>query len=240
MEARPKMPNKAKSSFEIFQQEHISQAKKKHSETKEEGKPMFNTNEAKEMAQKLWNEMNNESKAVYVKKEEEDKIRYDQAVAEYTRLNPVVPKNARSSYAIFAHETGRAPGKKRGPESPDWKTMSDEDRKPYEEKAVQDKIRHTREYAEYVKKCEAVGKSPEVKSPPKQKSSSNAQNLELCMKKLKEHGIEPPVKNVVKRKASATPNPRSRKSSKSEAPSVSVAVEQPVEDSDSSSDESDC
>lgn len=225
-----KMPNKSKSAFNFYSAEHIATRKKQLTETKQP----VDSAELKQQAEAAWDALSMDDRAVYYQKEKDDKLRYDAALLEYNRTNPKAPKQPRSAYHIYCKQTGRAPGKRKSTDetAPVWTKLGAEEKKKFEDLAVLDKTRFETEYTLYAERCTAVGRTPEPREIQRKAKQGDRRIQELESLLEKQNIPIPPLVAAKRQKVE-----RSKKTEDSKQ--VSAAAEKPMDESDSSSEESD-
>jgi hypothetical protein len=232
-----KAPNRAKTALDFFTTEHVSTQRKLATE---QGRTVVIL-ELKEEAKLKWEEVLNKEK--YFEMEAKDKIRYEQAFAEYVHNNPKPPKPAKSAYQSFCKATGHLPGKRKEEDAslPNWTTLTEEEKKEYEEDAAKDKPRFDREYAEYEEKCRAIGKNPEDYAKPK-KAHASESAAEMYKQVLLKNGIEVPevTETRKRRKTSGGAKPVSKPSGKAvSVPKVATHAVEQIANASSDDSESD-
>jgi hypothetical protein len=232
-----KAPNRAKTALDFFTTEHVATQKKLATE---QGKTVV-VLELKEEAKLKWEEVQNKDK--YFELEAKDKVRYEQAFAEYVHNNPKPPKPAKSAYQSFCKKTGHLPGKRREEDMslPNWTTLTEEEKREYEEDAAKDKPRFDREYAEYEAKCHAIGKNPEDYAKPK-KTHNSESAAEMYKQVLLKNGIEVPevTETRKRRKTGGVAKPASKPTAKAvAAPKIATHAAEQIANESSDDSESD-
>jgi hypothetical protein len=234
-----KSPNRAKSALDFFTSEHVNSRKKSLTELKQ----TVDVKELKEEAKLKWEELENKEK--YFEMEAVDKVRFEQAFAEFTRNNPKPPKSARSGYQSWCRQTGHLPGKSRGENSslPNWTTLTEDEKKVYEKDAAKDKERFNKEWADYEEKCRAIGKTPEDPSKPKKTHGREQSTAEAYRQALLKNGIEvPEIEEPKKRRKTGTgaaKKPASKPASKAASAKVATAAVEALAAESSDDSESD-
>ncbi len=227
-----KQPHKSKSALEFFSTEYYNMRKKEMLELKQT--PVLV--EIKKEAQGKWDVLSNEEKQKYVEQSEKDQVRFDRAFAEYTLNNPKMPKAPKTAYQVFCAKFNRLPGKRKetiDPAVPNWSTFSAEEKKEYQDLAELDKPRFEKEYAEYVLKCEAIGKTPQPVDKPRKSKNEAAELLEKCKAEMSKHGLTiPQAVQSRKRRKTAVSKPKQEKAESATCAAVETMVES-SDDSDS-------
>jgi hypothetical protein len=230
-----KKPNRAKTAFEFFSNEFTATRKKELAATKT---PAV-AEELKAEAKTTWEAADAAFREKYETQEAADKIRFDNAMAEYTKNNPKPPKPAKTAYQVFCSKVGLLPGKKKDDQSlPNWSTFSDEDKKVYEDEAARDKPRFAKEYEEYVAHCKLIGKNPDEVVKTKKSALEIAEHaLEVLRADYQKTGRELPPGAMTstrkRRKPSAESKPSKQQAPKRTAPAVEALAEESSEESES-------
>jgi len=118
-------------------------------------------------AREAWDTMTSEEKAPYQAQAAEDRLRFERERTEYLMKNPPRPKNPRNPYNIYCQEY---PDKNTRPA---WKSLTDEQKAPYEQKAEADKGRYTAELEVFRKHCVETGKDFDTLTARKKRKVSD-------------------------------------------------------------------
>jgi hypothetical protein len=160
----PDAPKAAVNSFILFCRDNRDKIKEKNPEMKA-------IDITKKLAE-MWKDLEDEEKKEYQEKSKEDKERYVRELEDYepkegfknpkkspSPKKPSSPKRSLSSYIFFCNDK-REEIKKNNPEMKTteimaemgklWKVLSDKKKKPYEDKAAEDKKRYEEEMKNYV------------------------------------------------------------------------------------------
>jgi hypothetical protein len=155
-----------------------------------------------------------------VAKAAEDRQRFERERAEYLIKNPPRPKNPRNPYNVYCQELPHKNTR------PPWKSLSAEQKLPFEEKAKLDKGRFAEEMAAFQRHCEETGKDFEALTARKKRKRTATPAADKPKKARKPRA-----------KSKTPPKKKARKPKKAPEP----VVEDDVSDieSDEVSDESD-
>jgi hypothetical protein len=174
---------------------YIMFCREKRDEVKEENKEMKATEITKKLAE-MWNEMDDEDKEEYKEKAKEDKERYAKELENYepkegfknpkekaekkSKKESNSPKRGLSAYIFFCQDK-REEVKKNNPSlkateilselGKMWKSLTDKKKKPYEEKAKEDKVRYEEEMKNYEPEEKEEKKKTVKKSSPRSPSA---------------------------------------------------------------------
>jgi hypothetical protein len=141
-------PKKAKTAVQFYMTDKRADVK--------QANPKFTTAEVNKELNRLWNEdLTEEDKKPYLKQAAEDMERYE------AEAGPKKPKKALSAFMIFSNEN-RARIKDAHPDASfgelgkilgqEWNSLSEEKKKPYQDKAQEDKDRYTSEMQDFNEK----------------------------------------------------------------------------------------
>jgi hypothetical protein len=186
----PDAPKAAVNSFILFCRDNRQDIKNENPEMK-----------ATEITKKLgemWKALDDEDKKEYQEKANEDKKRYAKEIEDYEpkegfknpkkspKKESASPKRSLSAYIFFCNEK-REEIKKKNPAMKAteimaemgklWKALSDKKKKPYEEKAAEDKKRYEEEMKNYVPED---GEEKKKASPKTKNSRSPSAYLLFC------------------------------------------------------------
>lgn len=153
------LPKRPKKASEYYKNQFFTSRK----QTLAEQQLKFVLTEETKAAETGWKALSPEEKSPYMAQEAADKARYTKEMEEYRAKNPVKPTKARS--AAFFYNAAN-PRKKKTDESdqdeerPNFSSLTDEAKRPFEEKAKQDLERFEAENTVYKKHCEETGVDP--------------------------------------------------------------------------------
>jgi hypothetical protein len=139
--------------------------KKEYNILLEQQKPVLTFNEKNQKAKEVWDNKTDDEKKPYNDLHTQDIVRYQEELVVFRLRNPQVPKNIRNAYNIYCHENKTKVGRK------DWKSLSDEEKKPYRLSSDDDKLRYKTEIENFRLYCENTGGDFEELTGNKRKAS---------------------------------------------------------------------
>lgn len=167
----PKDPNKpkgVKKAYFFFADKIVPEIKKKEEDIDHKA--------AMTKAGALWKQLSDDQKKPFQELEAEDQARFDEEMKTYdpsafdpntvplkkgrTKKAKDAPKSARSAYILFSSEKRKQLAEEGTPKKETlaaaaalWKEMTDEQKKPYEDRHLEDKARYEREMEAYKQKA---------------------------------------------------------------------------------------
>lgn len=172
-------PKKTRSAYLFFQQEILPELKR--------SQPLLKFGDVAKEIGKRWKELPDDQKAPYIAKQDTDKQRYASELEEWTKNNPPSPPRAKppkkplSAFMYFSKQN-RAQVKAKNPDASfgalgkimgdQWKSLSEAEKKKYEDLNAQDKIRYEEEMKDYVPPPDLEDSKKKKKRGPKKTRSA--------------------------------------------------------------------
>jgi len=148
-------PKKAQSSYMFFASEARKQVM--------EANPTFKMTDISKELGKRWKELSEDKKKKYSAMAEEDKERYSKALKEFEETHPKPPKRPVTPFIAYVKET-HDKVKAQNPKhtqtqvlqaiAAKWKTLSPEQKKPYEKISAAAKVKYEKERAAFEQNVE--------------------------------------------------------------------------------------
>lgn len=186
----------------------------------------FNLMEEKQNAKQAWLALTPDAKSQYMQMESEDKARYENEKTAYELQHPPRPKKANSAVYYFNKDHPRPKKAKKTKDGndekdekdekeekeskrPEFSSLTDEDKKRYQDLAEQDKTRYEMEVSRFKEYCARTGKNFDDEMKPKKVATKR--KADTVSKKPQEKASEPKAK---KQRGDGSKKPKETKEKK--------------------------